>query len=635
MAEVESSDASGPEMFGQDQTIESLEGQQAQAEMGDMGGYDTAAMPDEMPSQPVAEAEEDTSIHVGRFSRVGPPPPKKEMSHMPEDTEFVLARSFLSSKVGGRSFSLYEHLTSIVGHVLETRSQSALENFETLSADLKRSRFQSDVPGVPTTLREVVIPGPDVELAKKQAVLFKRLSAEEAAEKASSDLGEVPDIMDLAHLWEWAGVSIDWMPLSAAASVLTRTVYQVSFGPEETFLLLLSIKKLIEDKPLKSVRLWGKIFGTHGNYIIVEAELKDGATDEDEATANAVPEDPHAAQEAAEAAAAQAKAAAAGGGSAEDEEGSRRKPMNPEEDETGLPKPKSKTINPLSREVHVGVNRYNYYVCPYAGADWIVSYPAFDGTEAQYLRAQIARITAATVLSPNGYYMVDNDDGESEESNAGASIIVNPEFEGFANDQLLNLANWVHHMPYILPQGRVTWENPAARGENADGGDDEDRDDDEGSESNGAEAVEPETGPTLLSVISADEDHGDIPSWTARLCSPLSPSKYSPVMLRSTRWPGAAVVSYNDKFANIYVGFGLKDLGSPVQRFVPPRLPEIQREYATGEGAEGNAELLLEQLDPTIEQEKAFEDEKKAKEAEGKEGGEDAEDAGDEEAEED
>lgn len=51
-----------------------------------------------------------------------------------------------------------------------------------------------------------------------------------------------------------------------------------------------------------------------------------------------------------------------------------------------------------------------------------------------------------------------------------------------------------------------------------------------------------------------------------------------------------------------------------------PKLGSIQKEYAS-EGGEGSPEALVEQIDPSVEQEKAFEDERKAKESAGKEGG--------------
>ena len=111
-------------------------------------------------------------------------------------------------------------------------------------------------------------------------------------------------------------------------------------------------------------------------------------------------------------------------------------------------------------------------------------------------------------------------------------------------------------------------------------------------------------------------ENGDSPAWSSRQVSKHAGTKFSPVLLRSTRWPGATVIAYNDKFTNIYVGWGHKEQ----LRFVPPKLALTQKEYAPAAEVEGAVDLLVEQLDPTIEQEKAFEDEKKAKEQEGKEG---------------
>lgn len=83
------------------------------------------------------------------------------------------------------------------------------------------------------------------------------------------------------------------------------------------------------------------------------------------------------------------------------------------------------------------------------------------------------------------------------------------------------------------------------------------------------------------------------------------------MLLRSTRWPGATTVAYNDKFSNIYIGDGLKSLGNPEQTFVLPSLPELQNEYTPAEGV-----TFAEANDPTVEEEKAFElSQKKAEEA--------------------
>ena len=51
----------------------------------------------------------------------------------------------------------------------------------------------------------------------------------------------------------------------------------IGLGREETFRIYLALKSLVsQEKILKEVRLWGKIFGVQSNYIIAEAQYKDG-----------------------------------------------------------------------------------------------------------------------------------------------------------------------------------------------------------------------------------------------------------------------------------------------------------------------------------------------------------------------
>ena len=47
----------------------------------------------------------------------------------------------------------------------------------------------------------------------------------------------------------------------------------------------------------------------------------------------------------------------------------------------------------------------------------VITYPPFAGNEANYLRAQIARISAGSQISPIGFYRFDeeNEGGEEEE----------------------------------------------------------------------------------------------------------------------------------------------------------------------------------------------------------------------------
>lgn len=96
-----------------------------------------------------------------------------------------------------------------------------------------------------------------------------------------------------------------------------------------------------------------------------------------------------------------------------------------------------------AEETGSGINRHVYFVCNNPGDDWIElppvtpsqikaarhikklltgclasdisSYPLFPGTELNYLRCMIARISAATHISPKGYFKAVFKEDESEE----------------------------------------------------------------------------------------------------------------------------------------------------------------------------------------------------------------------------
>lgn len=87
---------------------------------------------------------------------------------------------------------------------------------------------------------------------------------------------------------------------------------------------------------------------------------------------------------------------------------------------------------------------------------------------------------------------------------ASPPIVINPEFEGIPNDQLINVSNWVHHVPYVLPQGKVTWESPKVVKEEVAGEEGEEKEEEEEAEDESTPA-EPETGPAPLTPISSDE----------------------------------------------------------------------------------------------------------------------------------
>ena len=60
-----------------------------------------------------------------------------------------------------------------------------------------------------------------------------------------------------------------------------------------------------------------------------------------------------------------------------------------------------------------------------------MSYPPFPGNEANYLRAQIARVSAGTHISPLGFYQFDEEEEEEEEGGGRFQY-----FEHFSSIQL-------------------------------------------------------------------------------------------------------------------------------------------------------------------------------------------------------
>merc|ERR1711976_150196 len=211
-----------------------------------------------------------------------------------------------------------------------------------------------------------------------------------------------------------------------------------------------------------------------------------------------------------------------------------------EEDDTPKPDYKPPPVVP-KEENRTGANKKTYFVCNDPGKLWIklppvtpaqistarkikkfltgrldapvVSYPPFPGNEANYLRAQIARISAGTHISPLGFYQFDEEEEEEEEGAGRDNFVENLDFEGIPVRELCDpsLSNWVHHVQHILPQGRCSWWNPVQKNE------DDFEDEDEEEEKEEPDEPEPEEGPPLLTPLSEDAEVDNMPPWTPRL----------------------------------------------------------------------------------------------------------------------
>ncbi|XP_055991569.1 radial spoke head protein 6 homolog A [Sorex fumeus] len=505
------------------------------------------------------------------FMPFGPEVPEPQ----PRELAIQNAKAYLLQTSINGDISLYEHLVNVLTKILNERPQNPLSILEWLNHTARTEWFHPKLD----TLRDEPEMLPTYEMAEKQKALFLRQG--EGEQEMEEEVGDtaVPNIMETAFYFEQAGVGL---------------------SSDENFRIFLALKQLVEQQPVHTCRFWGKILGLRRSYLVAEVEFREGEDEE-------VEEEVEETQEGGEVAE----------GHDEDEG---------EEDEDKVPDvlPKSTWKPPPvvpREESRSGANKYLYFVCNEPGRPWtrlphvtplqivqarkikkfftghldapVISYPPFPGNEANYLRAQIARISAATLISPLGFYQFGEEEGDEEEEGGGGrdSFEENPDFEGIPVLEMVDsMANWVHHAQHILPQGRCSWVNPLQKTE-----EEEELGEEEEKADEALEEVEQEVGPPLLTPLSEDAEIMHMSPWTARLSCNLCP-QYSLAVVRSNLWPGAYAYAIGKKFENIYIGWGHKY--SP-ENFNPLLPPPIQQEYPTGADT-------LEMSDPTVEEEQAL-----------------------------
>uniref|UniRef100_A0A7S1UB83 Radial spokehead-like protein n=1 Tax=Phaeomonas parva TaxID=124430 RepID=A0A7S1UB83_9STRA len=294
--------------------------------------------------------------------------------------------------------SLYAHLSDVILQILVDKPKDARRDFEHISAAVKEQAFAAPSPadlvdGVKKTAEPA---GAEKQLAWAQAAAALYAVPDEPAEGGPA----LPDLMDLARMFELAGVS---------------------FGAEETFRLALSLKTLAEknaDAGYESFRFWGRVETRAGYFYVAEAPTVDEIEIEDAAKM-------------------------------EGAEGANKYTYfvtpSSSADWTKLPH-----VNAAQLVVAQKLRRY------LTGdlAAKVPGYPPFEGTEAHYLRAQIGRITAECGVSPAGFYEADEDAGLEP---APAKI---KDAEGLAEapptmgEELRSLDGWVRHEMLITAIGR-------------------------------------------------------------------------------------------------------------------------------------------------------------------------------------
>jgi radial spoke head protein 4A len=444
---------------------------------------------------------------------------------MSQVTTFEQAKAYLQKKYGNSS--VYDHLTELLLKLVVEKPEDSVAMFEHLSSVVKQSSFPGSASGKTSdgSVDKKALSEAQLEWTSQSEALFK--GAPEPAEGVEP--APVQDFTDQSNYLEWAGVGL---------------------GREESFRVHMALKHLAAAKPVRNLRFWGKLLGTAGDYIVAEGEMD-----------------------------------------AEDEEEDALDSMGNTIEKTGE-----------------GANKFAYFVCSYPGAPWtqlpnvtpdqiviarqirrfftgsldaaVGGHPPFPGREAGYLRAVIALITSATVVSPAGVFAT----GEEEED---ALNIVRNEEEFDAPD-LTQMGSWVHHVLPLNKLGRCTPNPPKL--------------DEEG------EPIADDDAPDAPEPLKSIEEDGDEenPVWGLRVC-PVSgqgeePDENALVVAKSASWPGAVSVGFGKQFVNAYVGYGLPYASAAYEPAVPGAvLSEVSLRPVGGEDEEEEGVAIVEQADVTTD----------------------------------
>ncbi|XP_011496559.1 PREDICTED: radial spoke head protein 6 homolog A [Ceratosolen solmsi marchali] len=562
--------------------------------------------------------------------------------------EIECAKLYLQTFCPEAGNNLYDHISEILSKILLERPKNAFTLFEEYSKKLRNDKFKALDSN---QLCDMYVPPPPYKNARILLKLFKVNlpatksvhSSEEGIESIHEEKIEIPNMFDLLYFFEQADVG------------LTRV---------EIVILNLSIRKIVAEQRLKNIRFWGKILGRTNNYYILEATLTEEELEErleklkDKQEYLKVESESMNTKEIEETEDIELKAL----------ESVMPTKLSYEEGEAvegeslqlvfpSVPINTWKSLPEVTEEkLGTGANAKIYYVCNSPGIDnWIElpsvtpqqivvarqtiyiftgnleseihTFPPFPGNEKNYLRAQIARIGAATHVSPIGYFEFDNgierddneeeeddDDEEIDENERGQNkpkektgIVKNQNYKPLPLEDLIDpsMSNWCHHSPYILKQGRVIWQDPMKINSDDENEKDYECDDEEvegeetwsdGEEEKSEESeLAKEVGPPLLTPLSQDLATKFATPWTARQSSKIQPDT-AVALVRCNVWPGAYAAAIGKKFANLYIGWGYKH---NAYNYNPPAMPEIQDQYVIDSE-------LVEIQDPSFEEEEAY-----------------------------
>ncbi len=411
----------------------------------------------------------------------------------------------------GVQADLYSHLTEVFSRIIQYHQYDAYDKFEEISTLVKKTHMSFADPKSDVELNQQSRNANAAAIARNEWIeqsrdLLNEVHRQMSRQKLQKLDCLMPNLEEEADMLEWAGIS---------------------FGQDFTYKLAKSMKRLAVMSGATSLRFCGKVFGTQKDYWIVSGTL------------NHVEE---------------------------------RQPSSVEPRGQGTNAQvfwvTDNILNdwiqlPECKPEYVCFSRMIKHVLTGDLNAQIDSNPPFPGKERHFLRAQLARIFAATMISPKGLYEIDEETNQMKMAEG---------FEWKSAEELNNLEEWGNTNAAITNGGRTTHVAPDGL-------------DDEAKEAYLAEQGEKDP---LLERFRGINEHTPMPglefSWVKKIVGDTQqynqpgdkgPVSYCVNVLKSLRWPGAYTVHKQGKFCSIYVGYGLKHGDASMN---PTEPPEVQRD---------------------------------------------------------
>ncbi|XP_022196930.2 radial spoke head protein 6 homolog A [Nilaparvata lugens] len=572
---------------------------------------------------------------------------------------FAEAKSFLSKCEGSTNDSLWNHLSDLISKILEERPVNVIDFLEEYSSRVKRERFEISN----NHIQKVYVHTSDLDYARRNIELIKAAEIQQTSEIVE-DVNEEET--------EDGGATASDIKMGFLQFMSNFRQAGVGLSKDDSFLINLSLIKLQKTQPVLKYKFWGKIFGLKKDYLIAECDLtkeeierrdqeeqdklageKEQEEKDEEEKKLMEEEEQKQKEEEERIQSEQMKENPSEDKSDENRERSSEEkekvtPVVPLREQYKRPKT-PEVIEEVKPEVESeppgeGINKKVYFVCNEPGDDWIElpnvtpkqiqiarkikryftgdleteinTYPIFPGNEKNYLRAQIARISSSTHISPLGYYTFhndleeeeeeENDEDEEEEEEKKMSFVSNSQYEPASIEELTDpsMSFWVHHAFHLLKQGRATFWKPKPIKDEEEGEEAEEEQEEEEEEEGEGEEVAEEALP-LLTPLSGDTCLETRTMWSVRQTSTYA-KENAVAFVVSNLWPGAYAFASGRSYGNIYIGWGHKYLA---RGYSPAPLPHPEEEYEIGPE-------VMEMTDPTPEMEEEWREKQRKKEME-------------------